>query len=443
MNRKTKKTTRRQFLETTTAVAAGTALAAASGKPAAAKAKGRAHYEIFQPGQIGKMKLKHRLCRSAAYMNTGSYDPATAGEVTDDSIRIFKTYAENEVALDMTGYMAVMDYGKKPTHICASHDKFIPGLARLADAVHGVGNGCKMVAEIGHDGTATGIQGRDSNMISPTGIEWPARISPSGISGRGGGENHALSAAEVERFCTDMGEATRRLKEAGWDGCNIHGAHGYLIHTFLSARTNKRTDKYGGSIEKRVEIVREIVEKMRDQAGADFAIIIKLNCDIGRTEGGVEEAYEVFRTIAKLVEAAGVDAIDISGANAIRSNIDDPEDQSYFKDYSAKLDNITIPVMLSGGNRHVDLLEDIFKKQEGKVDFFNFARPLIRQPDLIKQWLEGGNPKSECTNDSLCFRALYNVPPRPAYCVQLERERLEAEKEARALAGNDEGTFGA
>jgi 2,4-dienoyl-CoA reductase-like NADH-dependent reductase (Old Yellow Enzyme family) len=397
----------------------------------AAEKTGRAHYEIFQPGQIGKMKLKNRLVRSAAYMNTGSFRQATEGEVTDDTIRIHKAYAEGEVAMTMTGYMAVMDYGKKLTHVSAAHDRYIPGLARMAEAIHGVGNDCKLVAEIGHDGTASGSwPGLIPTLKSPTGENWPRRISPSGINWRGQEEGHVLTEAEIDRFATDMGQAARRLKEAGWDGCNIHGAHWYLINTFISPFTNRRTDKYGGAMEKRLEIVRECVAKIRAAAGSDFAIIIKLNCDDGPADDGTpgETNIHTFPRIAELVEAAGVDAIDVSGDDPIRRDINSPELQSYYKEYTAAMD-IKIPVMLSGGNRNVELLEEIFKRQDGRIDFFNFARPLIRQPGLIKQWLEGGNPKSECINVSLCFTAMYTERgrPKPVRCIVLEQQELRGD----------------
>jgi 2,4-dienoyl-CoA reductase-like NADH-dependent reductase (Old Yellow Enzyme family) len=446
-------TTRRRFLELAAlAGGAGAAAAGLPGAPAAAATRtaadvpstGRAHYQVFQPGQLGPLRLKNRLVRSAAYMNTGSWQPETEGEVTDETIRVHREWAEGEVSMTMTGYMAVMPYGKKRTHVCAYDDKFIPGLTRLAAAVHGVGKDCKIVAEIGHDGTSSpNLQPPYS--LSPTGVDWGLRIGPSGIDWQGQTAGHVLTVEEIDRFTTAMAEAARRLKEAGFDGINIHGAHHYLINTFLSAYTNRRTDRYGGSMEGRAEIVREIVAKTRDRVGSDFAIIIKLNCDEGPVDDGIKDEINIrtFPKLALLVEKAGVDAIDVSGNDPIRTGIEDPAEQSYYKAYTAKLDGLKIPVILSGGNRDVELLEELYVKQRGNIDFYAFARPLIRQPYLVKQWLEGGAAKSECINVSLCFRAMGESPPRTAHCVVLERMK-QAQEEARLLhdAGQP-GIFGA
>lgn len=442
MKTESRKPTRRQFIEFTAAGTVGAAMASMGGNQAEAKTvdKGRAHYRVFQPGKIGKLELKNRMVRSAAYLSTGSKDPETEGEVTDDTIRIHKSYAEGEVSMTMTGYMNVMDFGKKFSHVSASHDRFVPGLARMAEAIHGVGNGCKLVAEIGHDGTSRpSREGFINTMLSPTGEEWPTRISPSGWNLRGEEDGHALTVKEIERFTSDMGNAARRLKEAGWDGCNIHGTHWYLINTFMSPLTNKRTDKYGGTMYKRLEIVRECVQKIRAGAGDDFAIIIKVSCDDGSVDDGVPEAQDMttFPSIAKMLEDLGVDALDISGFDPIRRNCNTPEDQSYYQEYTAKLDNLKIPVMLSGGNRDVELLEDIMKKQDGNLDYYCFARPLLRQPHLIKQWLEGGESKSTCTNVTLCFPEMGRPPFRPAHCVV--QRRLDEAKEKAQTSFNQQG----
>jgi 2,4-dienoyl-CoA reductase-like NADH-dependent reductase (Old Yellow Enzyme family) len=445
-------TSRRRFLGLAMASGAGATVAglaagsAAAGATAATTADvaqvGRAHYGVFQPGRLGPLRLKNRLVRSAAYMNTGSWQPETEGEVTDETLRVHREWAEGGVSMTMTGYLAVMPSGKKRTHVCAYDDRFIPGLTRLASAIHGVGNDCKIAAEIGHDGTSSpNLQPPYS--LSPTGADWGLRIGPSGIDWEGRQNGHVLTVEEIDRFTTDMAQAARRLQQAGFDGINIHGAHHYLINTFISPFTNRRSDRYGGSLEKRVEIVREIVAKTRDRVGKDFAIIIKLNCDDGKVDDGTSGEIDIhtFPKLALLVEKAGVDAIDVSGDNPIRTGIDDPKQQSYYQAYTAKLHGLKIPVILSGGNRDVEVLEALYKKQEGNIDFFAFARPLIREPQLVKQWLEGGAPKSECLNTLLCFRAMSESPPRTAHCVVLERIR-QAKDEATASVLEGAGIYG-
>ncbi len=435
------RTTRREFIElalTTTAVGLTQGGRAEAATPPASRPEGRAHYKIFSPGRIGKMKLKNRFVRSAAFEGAG----AITGEVTEDMLRFHRVYAEGGVALTLTGYMAVMEYGKKISHVCAYDDRFIPGLTRLAEAVHGVGNGCKIGAEIGHDGSSSGVPRDDRayqpSMLSPAGVKWPNRISPSGIDWRGQPAGHILTVAEIERFCEDMGQATRRLREAGFDCVEIHGAHHYLVNTFLSPYTNRRTDRYGGSLKNRVRIVAEMVQRMRHYAGRDFPILIKLNCDDGSVDNGTPGEIDIhnFPALVREIARAGVDAIDISGSekpgDPMRANIDKPEEQSYYLRFAEALD-VETPVILGCGNRNVELLEGILNRTKGRVDFFNFARPLIREPDLPKRWLEGrGEAGAQCTNSSLCFRRLTQTG-EPIRCVVLEqmqkaeRERLEAE----------------
>jgi 2,4-dienoyl-CoA reductase-like NADH-dependent reductase (Old Yellow Enzyme family) len=418
-------TTRRQFIELAAAGSVAATVAPSGVGSVIAKpdrAADRSHYKIFSPGRIGKMTLKNRIVRSAAFEGGGT----PTGEVSDDMIRIHRAYAEGGVGLTITGYMAVMQYGKKRTHVCAYDDRFIPGLRRLAGAVHGVGNGCKIAAEIGHDGTAAVRPGQEAFaglLISPTGEKWPGRINPSGINWAGKKDGHQMTEAEIERFCSDMGHAARRLREAGFDAVEIHGAHHYLINTFLSPFTNRRTDRWGGSLHNRVRIVAESVKQMRKHVGSDFPIIIKLNCDDGPSDNGTPGEIDIhsFPALVEEVIRAGVDAIDISGGekpgDPMRMNISDPSSQSFYRRYAEAI-KVDATVILGCGNRNVELLEKIIK--QGKVDFFCLARPLVRQPDLAKQWLEGGNASSECINANLCFRRLQETG-EPVRCVVLEQ----------------------
>ena len=432
---KTHKASRREFIELLTAGSVGATAAWVGAGSAVEQARAgtltgdRSRYKIYSPGRIGTLKLKNRLVRSAAYEGGG----LPTGEVNADMLRMHRAYAEGGVSLTITGYMAVMEYGKKGTHVCAFDDRFIPGLTKLADTVHKVGNDCKIAAEIGHDGTSVSSRRSDKVdepvLISPTGGQWPARIGPSSLNWQGENEGHVMTVAEIQRFCEDMGQAARRVKEAGFDAVEIHGAHHYLIDTFLSPYTNRRTDDYGGSLKNRVRIVAEVVQQIRQQAGRNFPILIKLNCDDGPIHQGIsgETDIHTFPALVREVVRAGVDAIDVSGSqkpgDPLRTNISDPKDQSFYRAFAEAID-VKIPVILGCGNRNVELLEKIM--HTGRVDFFCFARPMVREPNLAKRWLEGqGGPASECTNSSLCFRELY-VTGGPARCVVLARMRGEA-----------------
>lgn len=400
--------TRRDLFGFAAAGGAAFALSPLAAPPVQARPRpnGRADFKLFSRGRIGGMTLKNRIVRSAAFENGGDGQ----GYVADPYIDIHTAYARGGAGLIITGYMAVMEWGQKPRHVAAYHDRFIPGLARVAQAVHAADEDVKLVAEIGHDGT------------SPT---EPGRISPSGLNWEGKAEGHVMSAQEIEQFCVDMAEASRRLKEAGFDGVEIHGAHHYLINTFLSPFTNRRDDEYGGSLQKRVALVRNMVACMREGVGEDFPILIKLNCDDGPVDDGFpgETDLDSFPHLVAALVATGVDAIDVSGSerpgDPLRSQIDNPKDQSYYRPYAERLDE-PVPVILGCGNRNVELLE--YFLQLGSADFVSFARPLVREPDLPNRWLAGrGTPEADCISCNLCFRALYSG--QPVHCVQLERQR--------------------
>lgn len=414
-------TTRRRFFGFVAASSAGIALGTPRAQAADTRT-GRAHYKLFSPYRIGTMQLKNRVVRSAAFEGAG-----VDGYVSEDMLRMHRDFALGGVALTLTGYMSVMPYGKKGSHVCASDDKYLAGLAKLAKAVHDADKDCKIGAQIGHDGSAKRVVGQGKEgpavLANPSGGEWPGLIGPSGIGQSGKLEGHALTVAEIDRFTSDMASATRRLRDAGFDCVEIHGAHHYLINSFISPFTNRRTDQYGGSLENRTRIIAEIVTKMRDQVGKDFPILIKLNCDDGASDNGMpgEINLDSFPSLVRLCLQYGCDAIDISGGEKLgdpmRMNISDPQDQSFYEKFADRLPK-EATVILGCGNRHVDKLEGILDK--GHVDFFCLARPLFREPDLAKRWLEGrGSPQADCINSNLCFQKV-SREGTPTRCVVLE-----------------------
>ena len=125
----------------------------------------------------------------------------------------------------------------------------------------------------------------------------------------------------------DFVDAIWRVKTAGFDGVELHAAHAYLLSSFLSPLTNKRTDQYGGSLEKRVHIIRAIMDKARKRVGPDFPIMIKVNSD-DNVALGIRP--ENFPALANEIVKTGVVAFDVSGNNCLQEGIEDIEDEAYF-----------------------------------------------------------------------------------------------------------------
>jgi 2,4-dienoyl-CoA reductase-like NADH-dependent reductase (Old Yellow Enzyme family) len=364
-----KSITRRMFL--TLSAAAG--MLARRGS---AGSLGRSGYQVFSEGRIGKLRLKNRLVKAATAENA-CHD----GEMTDAGIEIYRDLAHGGVGLIITGAMAVVATGHSNGSFTDIHsDRFVGPIGRIADAVHQTGKGCQIVAQIIH----TGTQGPTSELVGPSTKGWPGTTK----------QPRALTTREVEQIATQFAQAARRVKEGGFDGVEIHGAHGYLLSSFLSPYTNTRTDRYGGSLENRVQIIREIVTQARALVGDSFPILLKMNCD-DNVEGGIN--LDIFPALAKVIEKTGVQAIEASGNNAARG----PSEESYFLKYAQRL-SLKVPVVLTGGNRSIERLEEIMKT--GAVNFFGMARPLIREPDLPNRWLEGrGEDTATCISCNRCL----------------------------------------
>jgi 2,4-dienoyl-CoA reductase-like NADH-dependent reductase (Old Yellow Enzyme family) len=379
---------RRQFIK----IAAGAGLVILSnGTPAlfakAAAAKSRSHYKVFSEGRIGNLRLKNRLVKAASAMAATMDDCSFLNGGFD----IYREWSKGGVGLVITGHMAVVPIppGTFSHNLtCIYDDRFIPQLRQLAEAVHDGDPECKAVAQISHVGMRS-----ITNPVAASSVPWPhIKKKPRG-----------LSTAEVRQIRDSFVAAARRAREAEFDGVEIHGAHGYLLNTFLSPYTNQRTDTYGGSLENRVRIVAEIVDRIKTLIDPDFTVLVKTNCDDGLGDGGTNA--DNFPRLARALEKTGIDALEISGAKPAREDLETPESQSYFAPYADSLD-LRIPVISTGGNKSIDVIEGIC--QRGKVDFFGFARPLIAEPDLPNRWLTmDADAQCECISCNQCLGYLF------------------------------------
>ena len=383
------KTGRRELLKFAAAGTAGATLASLDRRFAFAQdaAKNRASYKVFSPGRIGKLKLKNRIVRSATWESA-----ASNGEVTGAFIGIYRALAEGGVAMIISGYMGPYNGTESlpSAQINCYDDRFIPGLKKVADAVRGTD--CRLVAQLGHAGAT----------IGPSDLTWPKKQQT--VKG--------LSTAQVEEIIGAFANGIRRIKEAGWDGVELHGAHSYLLCSFLSPFTNQRSDKYGGSTENRVRIIKDIITQARTHVEPDFPITIKANCNDG-VEGGI--TLDTWPEQAKALVRAGVTAIDISSNNPMPLAVDAPNKESYHLKGALAIADIGVPIICTGGNRQIDRMEALLQTN-GKVDFLGLARPLVREPGLPKRWLEGkGDATAKCIYCNSCLGALGKGP---VHCVQ-------------------------
>ncbi|MBW2411415.1 MAG: NADH:flavin oxidoreductase [Deltaproteobacteria bacterium] len=399
---KFRKTTRREFLKTSgkiagTVVFSGftTGCMSTALEPEKidstnhALSEGREAYTVFSPGQIGSMTVKNRLVRSATMIAA-----AGEGQPTEEYIERYSELARGGAGVIITGFMIpTRTDARYERQIFVYDDKYISGLQRLVEAIHETGSDCRLVAQIGHSGQT----------VSPSGIKWPFPWKRRG---------RVLTGDEVDAIVGDFADAIWRVKTAGFDGVELHGAHAYLLSSFLSPLTNQRTDRYGGSLQKRVHIIQAIMDRSRERVGPDFPIFIKVNSDDNAARGIQPEN---FSALANEIVKTGVAAIDVSGNDCLQVDIEDPEDQAYFFP-GAKTLEVKAPIILTGGNRSLAHMEELLNTSE--IDFLGMARPFIREPDLPNRWLAGsGDESSACISCNGCFSAI--MQGKTAYCTQL------------------------
>jgi 2,4-dienoyl-CoA reductase-like NADH-dependent reductase (Old Yellow Enzyme family) len=229
----------------------------------------------------------------------------------------------------------------------------------------------------------------------------------------------ALTVEEIEEIIESFAEGVRRAQEAGFDGVQLHAAHGYLLSSFLSPRTNRREDQYGGSIENRTRIIKGIYQRARRKVGDRFPILIKMNTT-DFLPGGMD-LNEAVR-VAKMLSEVGFAAIETSGGmwEALtrkkeelgwlpvllpesRTGIKDQDQEAYFLPGAKALKEKTnATVILVGGLKSFSKIEEVLTSKG--ADFVSVSRPLIRQPDLPILWQSGEGPdKAECISCNACL----------------------------------------
>jgi len=368
---------------------------------------------LFESTWIKSLGLANRSVRSATWSGVAD----ERGYVTDRAVDFYRQLGSGEIGVIVTGYQYVTTNSRHQRHMIGNCEEAqVEGLSRLATAVHAEGG--KIIAQIVHAGARA-----NKDLFSEGDELWGPSAIPDAVSGNLPIEvTHKHIVQLVEAYAA---AATRALK-AGFDGVQLHGAHGFGINQFLSAACNKRTDAYGGSIDKRYRFLGEVLESMRGAVGKDFPVLIKLSGH-DFVEGGLvpEESAQVARRLAE----DGIDAIEISAGSAashedkrpIRTGILKEDDEAYLADIAAFIkDSVTAPVITVGGIRSLPTIDRILR--ERKADYVAMARPFIREPHLIRRWKRGDKAKSHCISCGGCFETGFKGL---GISCKVEREKKE------------------
>jgi len=358
--------------------------------------------KLFEATNINGMIIKNRFVRSATWEGLAEDD----GMCTDKLINLMCKLVEGEVGLIITGHTYVHKKGKaSPWQLGIYEDRLIPGLHEMTDAVHKRGG--KIAVQLAHAG-----------MYANTGIKGDIPFAPSLVSGFRKSAVQEMMPQDIQDVIEAFGLAAQRAKKAGFDGVQIHAAHGYLLSQFLSPAFNKRQDKYGGDIENRANILIEILSGIRKQVGNNYPVLIKMNsCDF--LEQGLELDDSLI--VGAILKKAGIDAIELSGGTIasgkkgpVRTGIVSGKNEAYFKDAASVFkEKIDLPIMLVGGIRSFSLAQQLVN--DNIADYISMSRPFIREPGLIKRWKAGDHNQAACLSDSKCFIPAMNG--KGIYCV--------------------------
>lgn len=344
------------------------------------------------------MDLRNRMFVTAMGVSLAE-DDGTAGERL---IAYHEEQAKGGAALIVTGVMGVAwPVGAvQPNQLGVSDDRFLPGLRRLTDRVHA--HGAKIAAQLHQGGLVASHSAQFGHplwapsMPGPFVGDFPDYFLPEELAAFGGSAVPSIKVLTAEDIATAVrhyAEGARRAKEAGFDACEIHGGHGYLISSFLSPSTNKRTDEYGGPLENRARLMLEVLTAVREAIGPDFPVWMKLDSrEFGKSVG---TTLDDARMVARWLEAGGADAIAVTayhdvGQAKLHSGSNIPhEPEMNIPAAIAIKGEVSIPIIASG-RVEPDRGEQRF--QEGAFDFLAMGRKVLADPHLPNK-LAAGRPQ--------------------------------------------------
>lgn len=332
--------------------------------------------------------VKNRLVKSAMSESLATWD----NRVTPELVRLYGRWADGGTGLLITGNVMIDRRALgEPGNVVLEDDRDMERLREWAHA--GTRNGAQLWMQINHPGKQV-MRSLNREAVAPSAIPFENRELAAVFL-----KPRALTEAEIQDLIQRFGRTAELAQQAGFTGVQIHGAHGYLVSQFLSARHNQRNDQWGGSPENRRRFVLEVYREMRRRCGPGFSIAIKLNsADFQKGGFSEEESLGVIRALAE----AGIDHIEISGgtyeAPAMAGKRQAPAREStrrreaYFLEFAEKARAaVKTPLVVTGGFRSLHGMAEAIAG--GAVDFVGLARGIAIEPDLPQRLLAGKEPR--------------------------------------------------
>ncbi|KAJ4461335.1 putative NADH:flavin oxidoreductase [Paratrimastix pyriformis] len=340
---------------------------------------------LFTEFKIRNMLLKNRFVRSATHEAMATQG---TGRMTPELVNLYKALAEGDVGLIISSHAAVTSQGQVgPRQLLIESDEAISGFKELVDVCHHFG--ARIAIQLAHGG---------------------AKAKQAELTGLGNLVVDTLTNEDIAQVTTAFAEGARRAKAAGADAVQIHCAHGYFLSQTLSPAFNHRTDRYGGDAASRATIALEVVRAVRNVVGPEMAILVKMNSQdfIEPTpeQPSVGQTIADTCVVARLLQEAGVDAIELSGGIErgllARTGLTLAK-EAYHKDYAraVKQSGVTVPLILVGGIRSFGMAAELL--EGGVADLVSLSRPFIRQPSLVKDREMLQIERVACISCNRCF----------------------------------------
>jgi 2,4-dienoyl-CoA reductase-like NADH-dependent reductase (Old Yellow Enzyme family) len=324
------------------------------------------------------VRLPNRIAKAALSEALGDADNSP----DDRIVALYRRWAQGGYGLLITGNIMVdRAHLGEPGNIAIEDDRALPALTAWAKAAHD--GGAAIFAQLNHPGRQSNLLNIGHQPVAPSAVPlaMPGATTP-----------RALTPAEIEDIIERFATAAAICEEAGFDGVELHAAHGYLITQFLSPLMNLRTDEWGGSPERRMKFLIEVVRRVRRRVSPGFAVAVKLNsADFQR--GGFSE--DDSRAVVAALAGEAVDLIEVSGGNyeapamGGSAAASTREREAYFLDYarSVRLEAGDVPIAVTGGFRNRAAMDEALTA--GDCDLVGIARPTVTATDAATSILEG------------------------------------------------------